>query len=83
MFVVLTTSALPWKDLVTEYRAKGEVEYDFSRQQSDPILGIMSRFVQESTESKSFFNSLSLRLKLMLLELMKGIGLNDECRSPN
>ena len=81
-FAVLTTSSLPWKDLMIEYRMRNEVEYDFSQLQSDLFVGIRGKSVQKSAEGGLLVNFLSLRLRLMLLNRMKESGLTDEMWIP-
>jgi hypothetical protein len=81
-FAVLTTSTLPWKDLIMEYRMRNEVEYDFSQLQSDLFLGIRGRSVQKSAEGGLLVNFLSLKLRLMLLNRMKESKLTDEMWIP-
>ena len=81
-FAVLTTSNLPWKDLMIEYRMRNEVEYDFSQLQSDLFMGVKGRSVQKSAEGGLLVNFISLRLRLMLLNRMKGSDLTDEMWIP-
>ena len=81
-FAVLTTSTLPWKDLLIEYRMRNEVEYDFSQLQSDLFVGIKGKSVQKSAEGGLLVNFLSLRLRLMLLGKMKESKLTDEMWIP-
>ena len=81
-FAVLTTSTLPWKDLLIEYRMRNEVEYDFSQLQSDLFMGVKGRSVQKSAEGGLLVNFISLRLRLMLLNRMKGSDLTDEMWIP-
>lgn len=79
---VLTTSGLPWKDLMVQYRQRNEVEYGFSQLQSDLFAGIRGKSVQKSAEGGLLVNFLSLRLRLSLLEMMKSSGITDEMRIP-
>ena len=81
-FAVLTTSDLPWKDLMIQYRMRNEVEYDFSQLQSDLFVGIRGRSVQKSAEGGLLVNFLSLRLRLALLRMMKDAKLTDEMWIP-
>ena len=81
-FVVLTTSSLPWKDLMIQYRLRNEVEYDFSQLQSDLFVGIRGKSVQKSAEGGLLVNFLSLRLRLTLLNRMKKSGITDEMWVP-
>jgi len=81
-FAVLTTSQLPWKDLMVQYRQRNEVEYDFSQLQSDLFMGIRGKSIQKSAEGGLLVNFLSLRLRLSLLGMMKSSGITDEMWIP-
>ena len=81
-FALLTTSNLPWKDLMIQYRQRNEVEYDFSQLQSDLFMGIKGRSAQNSAEGGLLVNFLSLRLRLSLLDAMKTSGLVDQMWIP-
>ena len=60
-FAVITTSELPWRELLIQYRMRNGVEYDFSQLQSD----------QDSSEGGLMVNFLSLRLCIILIQRMK------------
>ena len=81
-FAVLTTSDLPWKELMIEYRQRNDVEYDFSQLQSDLFMGIKGKSDQKSAEGGLLVNFLSLRLRLTLLDRMKTAGITDEMWIP-
>ena len=81
-FAVLTTSGLPWKELMIEYRQRNDVEYDFSQLQSDLFMGIKGKSDQKSAEGGLLVNFLSLRLRLTLLDRMKSAGITDEMWIP-
>lgn len=81
-FALLTTSNLPWKDLMIEYRQRNEVEYDFSMLQSDLFDGVKGRSDQRSAEGGLLVNFLSLRLRLTLLKRMRASGVTDEMWVP-
>ena len=81
-FAVLTTSGLPWKELMIEYRQRNDVEYDFSQLQSDLFMGIRGKSDQKSAEGGLLVNFLSLRLRLTLLERMRASGITDEMWIP-
>lgn len=81
-FAVLTTSGLPWKGLMIEYRQRNDVEYDLSQLQSDLLMGIKGKSDQKSAEGGLLVNFLSLRLRLTLLERMRISGITDEMWIP-
>ena len=81
-FAVLTTSGLPWKELMIEYRQRNDVEYDFSQLQSDLFMGIKGKSDQKSAEGGLLVNFLSLRLRLTLLNRMRSAGITDEMWIP-
>ena len=82
-FVVLTTSKLPWKDLFAQYRARNDVEYDFSQLGSDLFDGVTGKSDQDSAEGGLLVNFISLRLRMMLIKRMKECGLTDTMWVPD
>lgn len=82
-FAVLTTSDLPWKDLLIQYRLRNGVEYDFSQLQSDLFVGITGKSDQDSAEGGLLVNFLSLRLRLTLIQRIKASSLEGKCWVPD
>ena len=76
-FALMTTSERDWKGLLIEYRARNDVEYDFSQLQSDLFDGVKGKSDQESAEGGLMVSFLSLRLRTALLNRMKENGLTD------
>lgn len=76
-FAILTTSDRDWKELLIQYRQRNDVEYDFSRLQSDLFVEIKGRSTQMSAEGGLLINFLSLRLRLTLLKNMKQSKVTD------
>ncbi|WP_400204491.1 IS1634 family transposase [Methanomethylophilus alvi] len=70
-FAVITTSELPWQELLIQYRMRNGVEYDFSQLQSDLFVGLCGKSDQDSAEGGLLVNFLSLRLRITLIERMK------------
>ena len=70
-FAVITTSELPWRELLIQYRMRNGVEYDFSQLQSDLLVGLCGKSDQDSAEGGLLVNFLSLRLRITLIERMK------------
>ena len=70
-FAVITTSELPWQELLIQYRMRNGVEYDLSQLQSDLFVGLCGKSDQDSAEGGLLVNFLSLRLRITLIERMK------------
>ena len=68
---VITTSELPWRELLIQYRIRNGVEYDFSQLQSDLLIGLSGKSDQDSAEGGLLVNFLSLRFCITLIECMR------------
>lgn len=79
----LTTSELPWKDILIEYRQRNDVECGFLQLQSGLFMGIKGKSDQKSAEGGLLVNFLSLRLGLTLLERMRSSGITDKMWIPS
>lgn len=82
-FAVITTSKLPWKDLLIQYRLRNGVEFDFSQLQSDLFVGVCGKSDQDSAEGGLLVNFLSLRLRITLIERLKETSLADKMWVPD
>lgn len=68
---MITTSELPWRELLIQYRMRNGVEYDFSHLQSDLLIGLSGKSDQDSAEGGLLVNFLSLRFWITLIECMR------------
>ena len=73
----MTTSELGWMDLLIRYRKRNDIEYDFSELRSDMFDGVKGKSDQNSSEGSLFVNSLSIRLRNLLIRKMKDSELCD------
>ena len=81
-FVLLTTSDLPWKSLMENYRSRNDIEYDFSILQSDLFEGTKGKSDQNSAEGGLLVCFLAIRLRLILLHAMQEAKLTDTLWTP-
>ncbi len=82
-FAVITTSELPWKDLLIQYRMRNGVEFDFSQLQSDLFVEVCEKSDQDSAEGGLLVNFLSLRLRITLIARLKNSSLADKMWVPD
>ena len=76
-FSIMTTSELGWLDMLVRYRKRNDIEYGFSELQSDMFDGVKGKSDQNSSEGSLFVNSLSIRLRNLLIRKMKDSELCD------
>lgn len=82
-FAIITTSKLPWLELLVQYRMRNGVEYDFSQLQSDLFVGLCGKSDQDSAEGGLLVNFLSLRLRITLIRRLKDSPLSGKMWVPD
>jgi len=81
-FVLLTTSELDWLHLMIQYRARNDIEYDFSVLQSDLFEGTRGKSDMDSAQGGIMVSFLAIRLRLILLHAMQDTNLTDTMWTP-
>ncbi len=82
-FAIITTSELPWRELLIQYKMRNGVEYDFSQLQSDLSVGLCGKSTQDSAEGGLLVNFLSLRLRIALINRIKVTSLSGKMWVPD
>jgi transposase len=81
-FVVVTTSELPWKDVLIRYRKRNEIEYQFSQLKSDLDGGVTNLSDMGSAQGAVLTEFIALILRTELVNRLRRNGLINSIHVP-
>jgi len=81
-FAIVTTSELPWKDILIRYRKRNEIEYQFSQLKSDLNGGVANLSDMGSAQGAVLTEFISLILRTEILNRLRRNGLINSIHVP-